>query len=171
MADVLTDPFAVAAIVVAVAGAAKLRAPGVAVRALAQLDVPAGSATVRVLAATEVALGMWCLIAPGGAAAVALACCYAAFSVISLLLARRRASCGCFGEGDGPASVAQSLINVVLAAVCIAAAVRAPHGIGWIFAQPPGDAAVLALGIAGSAYATVLAYTQLPIVWGAWSAR
>jgi hypothetical protein len=171
VADVLTDPFAVAAIVVAVAGLSKLRAPAVAARALRELGIPAGSGLVRVLAAAEVALAVWCLIKPGGPWAVVLACCYAAFWVISLLLARRRASCGCFGQGEVPASVAQSLISAVLAVVCLAAAVRSPHGVGWVLGRPADEAAVLVLGIAGTAYATVLAYTRLPVVWEAWSPR
>jgi hypothetical protein len=171
VADVLTDPFAVAAIVVVVAGLSKLRAPAVAARALRELGIPAGSALVRVLAAAEVAFGVWCLIAPGGAAAVVLACCYAAFCVISLLLARRRQSCGCFGDDEVPASVAHSLVSAVLALVCFAAAVRSPHAVGWVLGRPADEAAVLALGIAASAYATVLAYTRLPIVWAAWSPR
>jgi hypothetical protein len=168
---VLTDPMAVAAIVVVLAGLAKLRSPAVAVRALHALGIPGGSGLVVAVGAGEFALGLWWLIAPGAAGAVALACCYATFAAISSLLARRRTSCGCFGEGDAPASVAQSLISALLAAVCIAAAVRAPHGIAWVLGRPGGDAVVLLLGIAASAYATVLAYTQLPAVWGAWSAR
>ena len=43
MADVLTDPLAVAAIVLVVAGVAKLRAPGPAVRALRGLGLPAAA--------------------------------------------------------------------------------------------------------------------------------
>ncbi len=171
MVDVLTGPFAVAAIVVAAAGLAKLRSPTVAVRALRELGIPAVAGLVAVLAAAEVALGVWCLIMPRGAAAVALACCYAAFSAISLLLARRRTACGCFGESEAPASVAQSLISAVLATVCIVAAVRAPHGIGWVLGRPVDAAFVLVLGIAASAYATVLGCTQLPGVWASWSAR
>ncbi len=171
MADVLTEPLAVAAIVVAVAGLAKLRSPAIAARALRELGVPAGAGFVVVVAAGEVGVGVWCLVTPGGAGALALACCYATFAAIAWLLARRRASCGCFGEGGAPASVAQSLISVVLAAVCVAAAVHAPHGIAWVLGRPPDDAVVLLLGIVACAYGTVLAYTQLALVWGAWSAR
>jgi hypothetical protein len=169
--QVLTGPFAVAAIVVVVAGAAKLRAPAVAVAASREVGVRVRPGVVRAFSAAEVALGVWCLVAPAGAAAGALACCYAAFAVISLLLVRRRASCGCFGEGEAPASIAQPLISGVLAMVCVLATVGAPHGIGWMLARPAGHAAVLLLGIAGLAYATVLAYTQLPAAWGAWSTR
>jgi len=38
--------------------------------------------------------------------------------VLALLLARRRAACGCFGEGDFPASPVQALLSAVLAAAC-----------------------------------------------------
>jgi hypothetical protein len=171
VASVLTGPFAVAAIVVAVAGVAKLHAPAVAVAASRELGLRAGPGVIRVFAAAEVALGVWCLVAPGAGAAAPLACSYGGFAAISVLLVRRRAACGCFGEGEAPASLAQPLISAVLAAVCVVATVEAPHGIGWMLDRPAGHATVLLLGIAASAYATVLAYTQLPAAWGAWSAR
>lgn len=171
MANLLIDPFAVAAIVVAVAGLAKFRSPAVAAGALRELGLPAGFGLVAIVAGAEVGLGAWSVVMPGRAPAVALACCYAAFCAISFRLARRRVSCGCFGANEVPASVAQSLISAVLVAVCVAAAVRAPHGVGWVLGRSTDEAVVVLFGIAASAYATVLAYTQLPVVWGAWSAR
>jgi hypothetical protein len=171
VADVLTDPFAVAAIVLAVAGVAKLRAPRAAVAALREAGLPASTWLVRAFACFEVALGVWCIVSPGGPAAIGLACCYAAFAALALLLARRRAACGCFGENEAPASMAQAVISAVLATICVLAAIRAPHGVGWVLDQGAGNALVLVIGIAGSAYATVLAYTQLPGAWAAWGAR
>ena len=171
MADVLTGPFAVAAIVIAVAGIAKLRAPAVATAALYELGLPGAVWIARVLGAAEVALAVWCLVDPGLAAAVALGCCYLAFALASLALARRRAACGCFGEHEQPASLGQSAISGALAAVCFAAAAATPHDGAWVLSRPSGQAVVLALGIAGCAYAVVLAYTQLAAAWGAWSAR
>lgn len=171
MADVLTGPFAVAAIVVAVAGIAKLRAPAVATAALSELGLPSAPWIVRLLGAAELALAGWCLIAPAVIAAAALGCCYVAFALASAALARRRAACGCFGERQHPATLGQSAISAGLAVVCFVAAAAGPHDAGWVLSRPAGQAAVLALGIAGCAYATVLAYTQLPAAWGAWSAR
>jgi hypothetical protein len=171
VADVLTGPFAVAAIVVAVAGISKLRAPAFATAALHTLGVAAPAAMVRLLGGVEVLLGAWCLLAPGVASSVALGSCYAAFAGVSLALARRRAACGCFGVSEHSASPAQVGISGVLAAVCFAAALAAPHGVVWVLGRPAGQAVVLLIGIAGCAYATVLAYTQLPAAWGAWSAR
>jgi uncharacterized membrane protein YphA (DoxX/SURF4 family) len=168
VADVLTAPVAVAALVVVVAGLAKLRSPAPAVAALRELGMPANRVAVRVFAAAEIALGVFVLVNPGGIAAIALASCYALFAALALLLARRRAACGCFGEGDFPASGLQALISSVLAAACAAAVIWPAHG---VLDRSGGQAAVLALGIAASAYATVLAYTLLPAAWSAWGAR
>jgi hypothetical protein len=168
MADVLTAPLAIAALVLIVAGVAKFRAPRPAVGALRELGLPSRPPVIRVLAAFEIALGAWTLVSPSAIAAIAVACCYAVFAALALLLASRRAACGCFGAGDFPASRLQAAISALLAAACAAAAVWPPHG---ILDRPAGQAAVLVIGIAGSAYATVLAYTQLPAAWSAWSAR
>jgi hypothetical protein len=171
VADVLTAPFAAAALVLSVAGIAKLRSPAGAVRALASAGLPARSWLVRAFATAEVGLGTWCLLRPVPAAAGALGCLYAMFSGLTLLLARRRSSCGCFGEGDAPASIVQSLLSATLALVALAGVAAPPHAIGWILARPLTTTTVLLLGIAGSAYGIVLAYTELPAAWGSWSTR
>jgi len=168
VADALTAPLAVAALVLVVAGVAKLRAPAPAAGALRELGLPAAAPAIRAFAVGEIALGMWALVDPSSAPAIALACCYAAFAGLALLLAARRASCGCFGEDEFPASRFQALLSAVLAVACAAAAVWPPSG---LLDRPAGQAAVLVVGIAASAYATVLAYTQLPAAWSAWSAR
>lgn len=164
--DALTAPFAAAALVLCIAGAAKLRAPGTALRAMSSIGIPARESLVWALAAAEIALGAVALTAPGPSTAIPVACLYGAFAVVALLLMRRREECGCFGESDSPASPFQWVLNLILMAVSVAAAVLRPHGLGWIFGQP-----VLMLGIAGSAFAIVLVYTQLPLAWSAWSGR
>jgi hypothetical protein len=171
MAASLTAPFAVAALVLCVAGLAKLRSPAGAVRALAVAGLPASVVVVRVLAAVELALGSWSIISPSPLAAIAIALLYLVFALLGGLLARRRSACGCFGDGDTPASLLQATLSMALAAVALAAAGFSTHGIGWIVGRDPLIAAVLVAGIFASAYATVLAYTQLPQAWTAWSAR
>lgn len=170
MAAALTPPLLVAAGVLVLAGALKLRNPVPAARATRVLGLPAGGRVqllVRSIGAFEVVLGGWAMIAPGRAAAAALACLYAIFAVVALLLVRRQASCGCFGEDRAPASVAQSLLSAAFAAAAAVAAVIGSHGLSWVLAQ----SAVLVIGIAGGVYATVLAYTELPAAWSAWSAQ
>jgi hypothetical protein len=62
-------------------------------------------------------------------------------------------------------SAAHVALSGTLAAVCAAGAVWPAHGAGWAIGRP-----ALALGIAGCVYALVLAYTVLPVAWGAWRA-
>ncbi len=169
MATALTPAFAIAATVLCVAGIAKLRAPAGAVRALATLGAPASTGLVRAFACLELGLGLWCLVGAGRLAAAVLASVYAGFASISYLLARRGESCGCFGEREAPASGAQSALSACLAVVGLAAAVSAVHHVSWLLSRPVSSALVLALGIAGASYATVLVYTQLPYAWSAWT--
>jgi len=169
LADLLTAPHAVAAIVLCIAGVAKLHSPAGAVRALRSAGLVVGAAVVRAFAAAELALGAWCLLTPSPPGSGLLACTYGGFAGLSVALARSSASCGCFGGGDTPASLGQSSLSAALAALALASALSTPHGAGWIITRPPVLAATLAAGIAGAAYATVLAYTALPRAWRAWS--
>jgi hypothetical protein len=169
---VLTPPLFVAALVLGAAGVAKLRAPRGAALAARTLGLPVGPAAVRGLAVVEIAVGLAVVLTPASlVATVLLACLYAGFAALSLLLARRRASCGCFGERDVPASAIGSLLSLVLAGVAIAASSWPAHSLGWIVGRSPGVATITLIGIAGAAYATIVAYTDLPVAWTAWSAR
>jgi hypothetical protein len=167
--EMLTGPFAAAAVVLCIAGLAKLRSPLAAEHALIVLGARVPGWVVRGFGAVEVALGGWCLLTPRALAAACAACAYSAFAGVAMVLAARRAACGCFGIAGTPASSAQSLVSGSLAVVCAAAAMWTPHGFAWILRRPPGVAAAIAIGIAGCAYAIVLAYTQLPSAWAAWS--
>ena len=142
-----------------------------ATAALYELGLPSASPIARLLGVGEVALGAWCLIAPGVFAAAAFGCCYLAFALTALALARRRAACGCFGDHQQQASLGQSAISGALAAVCVVAAVAGPHDAGWVLSRPAGQAAVLALGSPAARTRPCCAYTQLPAAWGAWSAQ
>jgi hypothetical protein len=159
LADALTVPHAVAALVLCAAGVAKLRSPRTAAAAL---GVPAG--LIRAFSVYELALGtgalVWTVLSP------VLALTYAALAALTLHLARRAQSCGCFGEGDAPASGAQSLLSLCLALVSIAPA----RGAGWLVGRAPGTASVLVVGVVAAAYGIVVAYANLAPAWRAWSA-
>lgn len=163
MADALTVPQAVAALVLIIAGVAKLRSPGAAARA-----VGATPTAIRAYALAELLLGGWALVAAGPLASGLLAAVYCGFAGLTLVLARRGAACGCFGSEQAPASPIQSLVSGALALVAAAGAVAGAHGAAWILQQPPGTAAVLVLGTAGAVYGVVLTYSELPLVWRAW---
>jgi hypothetical protein len=170
MKEALTVPFATAALVLCIAGLAKLRSPASAVRVLVVLRLPARPGVVRPLALAELVVGVACVLRPTALTAAAMACLYATFCAVSLVLVREGSSCGCFGAGS-IASPLQSGLSAALAALALVAAVVAPHGAGWLLTRPPEFLAVIVLGLAGSAYAIVLAYTELPRAWGAWSGR
>jgi hypothetical protein len=96
---------------------------------------------------------------------------YVLLALTAAVLARRGAACGCFGDDDAPATAAHVSLSAVLALVAVTGVVWPARGIAWLLGSTPGVVAPLALGIAGAAYATVLAYTELPSAWGAWRPR
>ncbi len=156
MSAALAPAFAVAAVVLCVAGVMKLRS---------------ASRRMRALGVGEVALGIACAVHPTRPLAVALALVYTSFAAVAVVLMRRRVACGCFGENDFPVSLAHVIASELLGMLALAAALAGPRGLGWVLGQPAPTAAVLLIGIAGAAYATVLVYTLAPRAFAAWSAE
>lgn len=169
MSQALTPLLATAALVLCVAGVAKLRAPAGAARALGVIGLPGGPRVIRGLGALELALGIATVIDPGRAQAAAVAALYGAFAVVALVLTRRDSGCGCFGADERPASAIQSVLSAALALIALAAVVAPAHGIGWMLDRSAVSAVVLLLGTAGAVYAMIVAYTELPAAWGSWS--
>jgi hypothetical protein len=167
LAEALTAPLAIAALVLCAAGGAKLRSPVTAARALS-----APATLIRGFSVYELVLGAATLVTGAAALAVLLALTYlglAALTLVTLVLARRSQACGCFGEGDAPASPVHTALSAILGLTAAAAAATGTHGIGWILGRPVMSAAVLIIGIVGAAYGTVAAYSLLPAAWRAWS--
>ena len=162
----LLPAFLTAAGVLALAGAAKLRSPAAAAVAAAGLPVPVS--LVRALGAGEVALAGACIVHPSSATAVALAVVYLAFAAFvgrQLRRADGAAPCGCFGDETAPASGWHLALDLAAAAVSIAAALAPPS---WDAVAANGaGAAALIVGVGACIYLAYLAYTALPIVWGA----
>ncbi len=171
MREALLGPVLVAAGVLCVSATAKLRAPRPAVGALVTLGLPASAGLVRVLAALELVLGASVLIAPARSLVTVLAAGYLVFAAMALTLMRRRAACGCFGEGTTPAWRGQVVLSLATAGLCAAGAAWPPHGLAWVLARSPGLAAASLAGLAACVYAAVLVYTALPGAWAAWSGR
>jgi hypothetical protein len=171
VAQTLTGPYLVAALTLCVAGLAKLRAPSAAARAMRAASLPGNALGIRAWAAGELALGAAAAVVATPASAAALAAVYAAFAALALVLHRRGAECGCFGDSGAPASPMQSAISALLAVVCAIAAATSIHGVPWVVGRAPSIAGILILGIAAAVYATVAAYSELPSAWTAWSGR
>jgi hypothetical protein len=171
VSEVLAGPFLIASLALCVAGVAKLRSPRPAAQALAVAGLPGHPLLVRAFAAYELALGAYAALSASTLAAIAVAATYAGFAGLTLVLHRRRASCGCFGTEGAPASPSQSAISAVLAATGAATAIWHAHGISWIVSRSPATVVALAFGIGGAVFALVVAYSELPAAWSAWSAR
>jgi len=92
---------AMLAVVLALAGVAKIRRPEPARRALAALGVPATVALTRAAAVAELAIAVLALVVPVGVSGVLLAGFFVCLAIAAGLLARKGhdTSCGCFGEG------------------------------------------------------------------------
>jgi hypothetical protein len=164
LANALTVPHAAAALVLMVAGLAKLRSPRAAARAVHVTPL-----VIRGFATFEVALGAWALVSGVRPVSVVMVLVYAGFALTTWRLARTNTACGCFGEQEDPASPIQSVVSVALALVCLVSALAAPHALGWILGRSAASATVLVLGTAGVVYGTVLAYSELPLLWRSWS--
>ncbi len=169
MTQALTPPLIVAALLLCVAGALKLRSPHGAAAALRALGLPVRAWTVPALAAGELVLGAACAVAPTRATIAVLAGTYAMFVGVAAALAGRGAACGCFGEDETPVSAVHWMASAALGAVALAAAIGGSHGLGWVLGRPGPQAAALVIGIAGALYAAVLVYTTVPQAWTAWS--
>jgi hypothetical protein len=171
VAQALTGPYLIAALTLCVAGLAKLRAPNAAARAMRAAGLPGSPLAIRLFAGVELALGGVAAAVATPATAAALAAVYGGFAALALVLHHRGAECGCFGDSGAPASPLQSAISALLAVVCALAAAGATHGIPWVLGRSPGTAAILIVGMAAAVYATVVAYSELPSAWTAWSGR
>lgn len=131
-AELAASPFFAAAILLLSAGAAKLRRPQAASRALSAAGVPAHHLLVRLIGSVELLVGAWCLVAPAGAPALALAAVYLVFAVFLCLLLVRRvpaASCGCTARGDLPPSWLHVGLNFAAAGVTFLVSVSGMPGI------------------------------------------
>jgi hypothetical protein len=158
-------PHAVAALLLAVAGVAKLRAPQAAARA-----VDVAPALIRGFAVGETVLAAVALISASPWSSVGMAVLYAGFAGLTLRLARAGAACGCFGAEQSPASPLQSALSVVLSGLAGLSAIGGAHTAAWIVGRPLGTLVVLLAGTAGVVYGIVLAYSELPPRWESWGA-
>jgi hypothetical protein len=116
-------PFAAACLVLAWAGASKLRRPRATRPAAAALGLPDSPTAVRALGIVELTAAVAGLTF-GGYAAATVAVIYAALAVAAwrLLAQSPGTACGCFGSSDAPVSVTHVVVN---AAALIAAALAA----------------------------------------------
>ncbi|MBI2711201.1 MAG: DoxX family membrane protein [Actinobacteria bacterium] len=158
-------PLLLAAVLLAVAGAAKLRVPDGTVRALHAAGIPAARGHGRLLGLVEVVLGASVLLVGGRALAALLAAAYLGFATFTarlLSVDRSGAGCGCFGADDAPVGATHVAVNAALATGCLAAVVCPVAGVADVVRQQPLAGLPFLALVAVGAWAAHLALTALP---------
>jgi hypothetical protein len=139
------------AVLLALAGYAKLRRPGPSSVMLRAAGVPGAPLVARAVAGAELAVLAAALILPGRVAGAIVAAVFAGLSVGAAVGARRAGThaCGCFGDEGAPLGRRHVLTNCVSALAAAGAAVVAPSSLLGLAAHRPGLAALdLALAVA-----------------------
>jgi hypothetical protein len=162
--DLIVAPFFLAAFLVDLGGAAKIRRPRAASEALASVHLPSRWWEVRLLGLVEISLGAWALLAPGTISALALAALYLGFAgfLTALIVGRvPAASCGCVGQNTGSPSFLHVGLDLVAAGAAITAVTTNIPSLGAVLADQPlfGIPFLVAMGTA--TYAAVLSVGAL----------
>lgn len=160
----LTGPALCAALLLVFAGAMKVVDPAMTAGALRALRLPSSKPLVRAGAGSELVLGMLAVTAGWQVLWWLVAASYltfAAFVVAALRAGTMLGSCGCFGREDTPPHPGHVVLNVALAAVAMAAAVRDVGSPLDAILDEPGEGAVV-VGLSLLAVALLYtAYTDL----------
>ncbi|MDH3306354.1 MAG: hypothetical protein OEO77_02350 [Acidimicrobiia bacterium] len=163
------------ALLVAVAGYAKLVAPDYTAGALAALGFRwVRHSHVRLLAVVEIAVGVTVIATGLSSAVAALTLFYVGFTVfVVLALARDTplSSCGCFGRPDTPPTSAHLVVNAVSAGLLgWVAATASRVGVGDVLAEYGSGAVPIVLSAGTTTYLLYLllsfAPSRLPVVLG-----
>lgn len=119
MSAVLLPPYLTAAALLVVSSLAKLRDPGPATDALAELRVPATKASIRAVSLLELAAAVLMVARPTLGAPVACLI-YLGFTVLVLVQLVRGStrSCGCLGAAALPPTRLHAALNMAFVACC-----------------------------------------------------
>ena len=150
------------AVLLAVAGAAKVADPGATSAALQGARLVADRRLVRVLGGGEIALAIAVLAVGGRLPAALLGIAYAVFAAFAYRQSRQGEGCGCFGVSDAPATRLHVVINVAAAALAAGAAWRPGPSLGAVLRDDVFEAALTAGALLLAAAALRLALTALP---------
>lgn len=161
----LTGPALVVAALLTLAGAQKLLDPTMTVGALRAMRLPSSSVLVRAGSAAECALGVAAIAAGGAALWWLVAISYLAFTgfvVGALRLGTMIGTCGCFGREETPPHWIHVALNLGLAALAIAVAMRAPAAPVDTIVDHPGSAVLVVLLAVLTLYLLYAAFVELP---------
>lgn len=143
---VLSAPVFAAAIVVAIAGIAKLARPRGTVIALHAVGLKVAASLVSLLGLVELGLGVSVVFWPSSVLIAALGLFYLAFAVFSAIHLKKNganASCGCFGAADTPVHPVHVAINTALVVACAAALIWPPSPVSQLSVALIGTTLIL----------------------------
>ena len=141
--EVFSALYATAAVLLILAGSAKVFRPDATERLLKDLRVPKLAAfnhrqMVRGLGSAEVALGVAALIVEISALALLIGLVFLAFAaVVTVAIRSGSASCGCFGRPDTPPTRAHIVANLALGVSALLAS-QTPTPLAVMEAQAAG---------------------------------
>jgi hypothetical protein len=174
LAQAVAGPLLVAAGVLAVAGAAKLREPDATARALTAIGLRGRDELARALGAGEVALAAACIAWPGRPVAIAVGvvyACFAAFVAAAMAGVVRTATCGCFGSRETEPGLVHLGFTVGAAAAAALAAAAPPPPLWQLLPDQPLAGVPFALGALACVGCAVLALTALPPLLASYGGR
>jgi Ca2+/Na+ antiporter len=158
----LTAATWVFALLLVVAGSAKIARPAGTGAALRLVRVPADARVVRALGAGEVTLGVVVLAFGGAVPATLLALVYAGFAVFAERQRRRGGACGCFGTTTTPATALHVGLNVTAAVIAAVAAVAPGASLPALVIADPPQGLLMALVLAVATGVLRLLLTAVP---------
>jgi hypothetical protein len=137
------------AVLLGLAGYAKVRRPGPSSVMLRAAGVPAAPLVARGVAVAELAVLVAALVLPGRPGAIVVAAAFACLTAGAAIGARRAAdqACGCFGDEGAPLGPRHITTNLVGTLAAAGAAALAPTGLAPLATHRLG-LAVLDLGLA-----------------------
>ena len=148
----------VAALLVVVAGIAKLARPYAAVDAIGDVGLPSSATFVRALALGELGVGAASLLTASSLARALLVLTYVGFAAFVALGMRRgtRASCGCFGAQGAPLGWRHVAVNLLLASGVAATLTTTVGSIASSVATLAGGAALAVAAVSTMLIAVLL---------------
>lgn len=159
--DVVVVLHVAAALLLIVAGLAKILRPAPTAELLTSFGLPEVPAAVAVIGVVESVVGILALAVGGPLWAAATGTLYVGFIiVVGRALATGARSCGCFGRIDSPPSVLHLIGNAGFAVVSfVAAAGRTP---AQVMADQPAGGVGFVLGAGVVAGLALVAFTAVP---------
>ncbi len=159
--DVVVALHAAAALLLLLAGMAKIVRPAPTVELLVSLGVPANRPMATTIGVAETGLGVAALVFGGSFTAIATGALYIGFTaVVVRALAVGAESCGCFGRADAPPSWLHVVGNTGFAAVSlVAAAGDTPLE---VMDDQPAAGLGFVVGVGVIAGLALVAFTALP---------